>query len=272
MLGSFLIFFREGLEASMIIAIMLSYLRRVGRGQRTREVWYGVVAALAAATGVGIVIYTTVHGYEGTRVQTALEGITYLVAAVVLALMTLWMKAQAHSLGSELREQMEAALDRRSVWGLSLLAFITVGREGLETVIFTIAIGFGQNPWLLLLGAGGGLAAALLVARGIYGAGLRFPMRRFFQVVGTLLTLFGAGILADGVQDMQALGWLPVGQRVLWDSGHVISSGSMAGDLLHGMLGYAQRPTALQAAAYGLYLAVFLVLFWRPARSSAPAR
>lgn len=262
MLASFLIFLREGLESSMIIAIMLSYLRRVGHGERIREVWYGVVAALVLATGMGIVLYVTVRAYDGTRVQTMLEGITYLVAAGVLAMMTLWMKEQSRSLGCELRERMEGALDRRSVWGLALLAFITVGREGLETVIFTIAIGFGQNPWILLLGAGAGLLVALLLARAIYGAGLRFPMRRFFQVVGTLLTLFGAGILANGIEDMQHLGWLPFGRQVLWDSGHVISTRSLVGDLLHGMLGYAQRPSLLQVTVYGTYLAVFLVLFW----------
>src|SRR5260370_8652203 len=140
MLATLVIFLREGVEASMIIAILLAYLDRIGRRAHFRDVFVGVGAALLLATAGGIAAYLTIRSYDGSRVQTIFETVTYLMAATVLTYMTFWMRKHARSLSAELRARTDAALDGRARWGLGLLAFQAVGREGLETGVFTLAI------------------------------------------------------------------------------------------------------------------------------------
>src|SRR5580693_3315200 len=118
----------------MIVAILLAYLDRLGRREHFKDVFLGVGAALLIATGGGVAAYLTIRSYDGSRVQTIFETATFLVAATVLTYMTFWMRAHARSLSAELRARAEAALDGRTRWGLGLLAFQAVGREGLETV------------------------------------------------------------------------------------------------------------------------------------------
>jgi high-affinity iron transporter len=141
-LATLIIFLREGVEASMIVAILLAYLNRTGQRAHFRDVFIGVAAALALAGGGGVAAYETIRSYDGSRVQTIFETATFLVAATVLTYMTFWMRNHARSLSKELRARAEAALDGRARWGLALLAFQAVGREGLETVVFTLAIIF----------------------------------------------------------------------------------------------------------------------------------
>src|SRR5260370_2382933 len=142
MLATLVIFLREGVEASMIIAIMLAYLNRSGRREHFRAVFVGVGAALLLATAGGIAAYLTIRSYDGSRVQTIFETVTYLLAATVLTYMTFWMRKHARSLSKELRARTDAALDGRARWGLSLLAVPAVRREGLETVAVTLGIIF----------------------------------------------------------------------------------------------------------------------------------
>jgi len=141
-LATLVIFLREGVEASMIVAILLAYLNRIGRRDRFRDIFLGVGAALILAAVGGVVAYETIRSYDGSRVQTIFETCTYLVAAAVLTYMTFWMRNHARSLSKELRSRADAAIDGRARWGLGLLAFQAVGREGLETVVFTLAIVF----------------------------------------------------------------------------------------------------------------------------------
>src|SRR6266567_1754753 len=161
MLATLVIFLREGVEASMIIAILLAYLNRIGRREYFRDVFLGVGAALVLATAGGAVAYYTIRSYDGSRAQTIFETVTYLVAAAVLTYMTFWMRKHARSLSKELRARTDAALDGRARWGLGLLAFQAVGREGLETVVFTLAIIFSTSTAGALSGAVVGLAGGL---------------------------------------------------------------------------------------------------------------
>src|SRR5579875_1382220 len=160
MLATLVIFLREGVEASMIVAILLAYLNRIGQREHFRDVFLGVGAALVLAGGGGVAAYLTIRSYDGSRVQTIFETATYLVAAAVLTYMTFWMRDHARSLSSELRKRTDAALDGRARWGLGLLAFQAVGREGLETVVFTLAIVFSRSAARALGGAAIGLAGA----------------------------------------------------------------------------------------------------------------
>ena len=261
MLATLVIFLREGIEASMIVAILLAYLNRIGRREHFRDVFLGVGAALILATAGGAVAYETIRSYDGSRVQTIFETVTYLVAATVLTYMTFWMRKHARSLSKELRARADAALDGRARWGLALLAFQAVGREGLETVVFTLAIIFSTSTAGALGGATIGLAGALVVAFVIYRLGHRLNLSKFFTVIGLLLMVFAAGLLADAVENLQELGWLPVLTTPMWHSARLLSEDSSFGDVLHSFFGYSDAPTPLQLLIYAGYLAIVILAF-----------
>src|SRR6516164_5923634 len=261
MLATLVIFLREGVEASMIVAILLAYLNRIGRREHFRDVFLGVGAALVLATAGGAVAYETISSYDGSRAQTIFETVTYLVAAAVLTYMTFWMRKHARSLSKELRARTDAALDGRARWGLALLAFQAVGREGLETVVFTLAIVFSTSTAGALSGAVIGLACSMVVAFFIYRLGHKLNMSKFFTVIGCLLMVFAAGLLADTVQNLQELGWLRFLGAPMWHTGQILSEDSALGDVLHSFFGYSDSPTPLQLVVYIAYVAIVIAAF-----------
>jgi high-affinity iron transporter len=264
----------------MIVAILLSYLNRIGQRRHFRDVFLGVAAAFVLILGGGVAVYFLIAHYDGSNVQTYFETVTYLVAAVALTYMTFWMQRHARTMSSDLEHRSEVALNGKARFGLGVLAFQAVGREGLETMIFTLAIIFASTKQagtpvhgnLLLLGAVLGLLVALALAFAIYRLGARINLRIFFLVLGILLMIFAAGLLADAVENLQQLGWLPFGQQVLWNTSHVISENSSIGDALHTLLGYADQPTVLQAIVWVGYLAVSTTAFVKMSRRGARRR
>jgi high-affinity iron transporter len=272
---TFVIFLREGIEASMIVAILLAYLQRIGQRRHFRDVFSGVAAALVLTLGGGVAAFFLIRQYEGSNVQTYFETATYLLAAVILTYMTFWMQRHAKGLATELERRSDLALSKGRRWGLGLLAFQAVGREGLETMVFTLAIIFASDRQaaspvhgkLLLLGAALGLAVALSVAFAIFKLGVRLNMRKFFRVLGIVLMVFAAGLLADAVENMQQLHWLRFGGHVLWNTSGTISEASSFGDVLHSLVGYADHPTVLQVLVWFIYLVVSTILFIRLGKS-----
>ena len=174
----------------MIVAILLSYLKRIGQRRHFRDVYWGVAAALLLVIAGGIAAYVFIDEYSGSNVQTYFETTTYLLAAGALTYMTFWMQSHSRTMSAELGRRSEEAINGRARLGIGLLAFQAVGREGLETMVFTLAIIFASSKQAgaplhgnyLLLGAGLGLALALCVAFAIYRLGARLNLRRFFQV------------------------------------------------------------------------------------------
>ena len=169
---------------------------------------------------------------------------------------------------------LEAALDGRARWGIGLLAFQAVGREGLETMVFTLAIVFASSSHGVIVGGAAGLAASLCVAFAIYHFGKRINIAVFFKVIGALLMIFAAGILVDAVQNLQQLGWLPILTHPLWNTTHMLSEDSTLGDIFHSFFGYAEQPTAGQAVVYIVYLTAAIGFFvgGRPSRRPAHGR
>jgi high-affinity iron transporter len=261
MLATLVIFLREGVEASMIVAILLAYLNRIGRRDHFRDVFVGVGAALVLAGAGGVIAYETIRSYDGSRVQTIFETATFLVAATVLTYMTFWMRGHARTLSKELRARTDAALSGRARWGLGLLAFQAVGREGLETVVFTLAIIFSTSTGGALSGASIGLIGALGIAFVIYRLGHRLNLGRFFTVIGLLLMVFAAGLVADAVENLQQLGWLPMLRAPMWHSARLLSESSSFGDVLHSFFGYSDAPTPLQLLLYVGYLAIVVAAY-----------
>lgn len=272
MLGSYLIFFREALEASMICSIMLAYLKQIGRTDRFKDVWFGIGAAILVASIGGYIVYRILRNYDGSILQSEIESITYLIAGIILTYMTFWMQRQGRDMRRRLQEQMSGALSSGTLLTIALIAFVTVGREGLETVIFMIAIAFQTSPLLLTFGAALGVISGLTLSYFIYIAGRKIDLKRFFTVMGSLLMLFAAGLFADAIQNWQTLGWLPSFGHPLWNSSGLLSQSSTLGDILHSFFGYSDSPSLLQSFVYLVYLALMITLFWRGNRRNAKAK
>ena len=261
MAATFVIFLREGIEASMIVAILLAALDRMGQRRYFRDVILGVVAAMVLMLAGGVAAYLTIRNYAGSRAQTIFETVTFLVAASILTYMTFWMRNHAATMSADLRARVGAALDSRTRWSLGLLSFQAVGREGLETTVFTLAIVFATSAHGVIIGGAAGLVVALGVAFAIYHLGKRLNISLFFKVIGVLLIVFAAGLLVDAVENMQALGWLPFLTHPMWNTGHVLSEDSTVGDVFHSFFGYADRPTVGQGIVYVAYVVLTVGAF-----------
>jgi high-affinity iron transporter len=266
---TFVIFLREGVEASMIVAILLSYLDQIGQRRYFRDVFLGVAVAMVLMVVGGVAAYLAIDHYADSTAKTVFETVTYLLAAAVLTYMTFWMQSHSRTMSTDLKRRSDGALEGRTRWGLGLLAFQAVGREGLETMVFTLAIVFAstsQAPTAatghgLLLGAVLGLAVALAIAYAIFKLGKRINMGLFFRVIGIVLMVFAAGLLVDAVENMQQLGWLPFLDHAMWNSSSYLSESSSIGDVFHSLLGYADHPTVLQAIVWVTYLGVATTAF-----------
>jgi len=274
MAGSFLIFLREGIEGSIICAILLTYLAAGGRRDLFRWVLAGAGVAVAVSALVGGGLYLTVKSsFVGSQQQTWFETATFGLAVVVLTYMTFWMKRHARRLSVDLRSRADAAVAAGSALALFMAALVTVGREALETSIFMVAIAFQNTAVHLVVGAAGGLLVALATAVGIYRMGLKVNIARYFTVVGAALMVVAAGLLANMVENLQSLDVLPGADFHIWNTGGMIADSSLLGDILHGLLGYAASPTALQLMTYIIFLAVGLTAFLRrPKTRRAPWR
>ena len=263
MVTTFVLFLRDGLEAALVIGMLLVALRQIGRASQMRAVWIGAALAILASLAGGIVIYDTIHEYEGTSFAAVFETITYLVAVVLLTSVTFWVQRHSRTLKSEITAKASAA---GSGLALGLLAFTTVGREAVETAVFTLATAFEGDTLLVVLGAALGLLAAIGLCVLIYRLGYRLDFRVFFRIMGILLIFFAAGLLGGAVHEMQELGWLPLAEAHLWDLRTTLSNEGAIGGLLHSLFGYSDHPTVLQVVAYLSYLLVAGGIFLRATR------
>jgi len=265
-LGSFLIFAREGIEGTLICAILLAILSAAGRRDLFRWVLGGAAAAALLAAVAGVVLWIVSRdAFVGSTAQEWFEAVVFLVAVAVLTYMTFWMRRHSRTIGRELRRRADGALRGGSGMALALIAFVTVGREAVETVIFLIAIAYQSSPAQLGIGAALGLAVALAFSIAMYRLGMRLNIGRIFAVVGSLLMVVAAGLLANAVQNLQQLGVLP-GSHALWDASRVLPDSSGIGDVLHGLFGYSAAPTVMQLVAWLAFLVAGLTLFLRPQR------
>ncbi len=258
---SLLITSREGLEAGLILAIVLSYLARTDQRRHWRPVWLGATAAFAASLALGGILELTATSLSGAALE-AFEGSAMLFAVAVLTGMIFWMKRQAATIGRELRARVDAALRTGSGLALGLLAFTAVGREGLETVLFLFAgSGTADDAFVYWLGAGAGLAIAGAIAYLVYAGSARLPLAAFFNITGALLMVLAAGLLANGLKELHEIGAVPnLGPR-LWDTYHIIADNSDFGRFLSTIFGYDSSPFLGQVIAYGAYLAPTLAFF-----------
>lgn len=271
--GSGLIGLREGLEAGIVVMILVAFLVKSERRDALRWVWLGVGTAVAMVAATFAIIHLGTTTLTGLAAEVA-AGLASLVAVVIVTAMVLWMRTASRSISGDLRAGMEKALLAGPAAVLTL-SFFAVGREGLETAL--LMVGYAENTagsaWPLVgLLLGLGVAAVLTVL--MYLGAIRIDMARFFRYTGVFLVVVAAGILAYGLRALQIGGVLPGGSTLAFDASAHYDAGSWYGTVLAGILNLRPDPTILQAVAWVSYLAVVLSLFLRPvapARTAEPA-
>ena len=269
MLASFLITLREGLEAALIVGIVLGVLRKLGHTDRSRAVWAGVLAAVGVSVAAGLALNALGVAFEG-RGEEIFEGMAMLLAAGVLTWMIFWMRRQGRQIQAELESDVRRATATGNVWALFSLAFVAVVREGIETVLFLTAAAFSATPAQTLIGGTVGLVVAVALGWLMFAAGKRLDVRAFFRVTSVLLILFAAGLAAHGVHELQEAGVLPIIIEHVWDINSILDENSTVGSILKALFGYNGNPSLLETvsyAAYYLVIGVVIGLEQRVARS-----
>lgn len=267
MVAAALIALREGLEAALIVGIVLGYLRKIGYLEGRKSVWLGVFAAVLASLGVALTIQLVGMELEG-RAEGIFEGATMFLAVGVLTWMIFWMRYQARLIKTSLEQDVQQAVETGTRWGLMLVAFIAVFREGVETALFLSAAAFASDGQGTLIGAALGLTAAILIGFLIYASTARLNIRLFFNITSVLLLLFAAGLLANGIHEFQEAGVIPTVNGQLWDTNNLLDENSSLGQMLKAVVGYNGNPSLVEVVAYfGYWIAVLLGLrLWMESR------
>ncbi|MDN5930307.1 MAG: FTR1 family protein [Pseudonocardia sp.] len=270
MLGNLLIGLREGLEAALVVSILIAFLVRTDRRSALPKVWLGVGIAVAVSVGVTLVLTLTQQSLT-FEAQETFGGVLSIVAVGFVTWMIFWMRRVGRSISAELRGRMEDALAMGS-GAVVVMAALAVGREGLETAVFFFAAaqaaGETTEP---LIGFLSGIAIAIVIAYLIYRGAVTLNMGRFFSVTGALLIFVAAGILAYGVHDLQEAGILPGLDTLAFDVSAAVPPDSWYGVLLKGIFNFSPQTTVLEAIVWVAYVAVVLTLFLRPARAVVTA-
>ena len=263
MVAAFFVTLREGLEAALIVGIIVAYLVKTDRRDALRWVAIGVAAALALALVVGIAVVALV-GRMPLVVQETFEGLAAIFAVVVLTWMLFWMRRQGRAMKGELELGVNAALERGSAIALIALAFMAVLREGLETVLFLLAVlGSTGDVATAMLFAVLGLVVAVAIGVAIFALGVRIDLRRFFTLTGFVLIFVAAGLCAYAVHELTGAGWLPL-TPVAFDLTTWLPETGPVGSVVAGLFGYRSAPTWSELIAYFGYLVPVLVLFLAP--------
>jgi len=264
-----LIGLREGLEAAIVVIILVAFLVKTERTSSLRWVWTGVGAAVALSIGVGAGLHYGTSELSFTAQETV-GGVSSIVAVAFVTAMILWMRTAARSMSGQLKAGMETALQTGPV-AVAVLAFFAVGREGLETAVFFFSSvqaagdgGTGQP----LIGFIVGILAAVLLGLLIYRGAVRINLSRFFTITGVLLVFVAAGILAYGMHDLQEAGILPGVNTLAFDVSAAVPPDSAYGTVLKGIFNFSPATTVLQAVVWVLYVGTVLTLFLRPQRPS----
>lgn len=265
MLANYLIGLREGLEASLVVGILVAYLVRTGNRHRLGAIWLGVGLAVALSLGFGALL-TYTSAQLSFRAQEAFGGILSIVAVAFVTWMVFWMKRAARNLKGELHGRLDAAL-AVGAGALAATAFIAVAREGLETALFLwTAVKSTGETTAPLLGASLGLATAVVLGYLLYRGALRLNLATFFRWTGIALIVVAAGVLAYGVHDLQEAGLLPGLDNLAFDVSGVIVPGTVLATLLKGVLNISPAMTVLEVAAWLAYLVPTMWLYLRDPR------
>ena len=264
--AAFVVALREGIEAALIVSILLAYVRQIRRTDTAHLIWWGTGLAVLLSIAIGTVIFAVGAEFEG-EAEEVFEGLATLVAVGVLTWMIFWMRRQGGRIRSELQDKVDSALVAGGA-ALALLAFVAVLREGIETALFIFAAAQGTavegSVAGQLVGATLGLLVAVVLGVLLYRGGIRLNLRTFFRVTGAILLVVAAGLLAYSLHELQEAGWIPFLEGTAFDISGTLPDDEGVGGILRGLLGYQADPTWLEVVAWLGYLAIVGFFFLRP--------
>jgi len=276
-LANFLIGLREGLEAALVVSILVAYLVKTDRRHLLPRIWLGV--ALAVGLSVAITLGLGVQSRQFTfKTQELIGGTLSIVAVCFVTWMIFWMARAARTIGTQLRGSIDAAAEGKR-WSLTLIAFLAVGREGLETALILwtstraaigrdIAPSAEQTAEPLLAGLAG-ILTAVVIGYLVYRGALTINLSKFFTWTGAFLILVAAGVLAYGVHDLQEADFLPGLNNLAFDVSETVDPSSWYGTLLKGIFNFSPASTKLEVAVWATYVVVVGLLFLRSVRRRA---
>ena len=268
MFANYLIGLREGLEAALVVSILVAYLVKTDRRYLLPRVWAGVALAVAISLAFGAALTFGPRGLT-FEAQEMIGGCLSIIAVAFVTWMIFWMARAARGLGGELRGQIDEAAEGTR-WSLVIVASLAVGREGLETALFLWAatkagtresVGTITPTWEPLLGAALGIATAVVLGYLIYRGAISINLSKFFTWTGAFLILVAAGVLAYGVHDLQEAGVLPGLNNLAFDVSDTIDLNSWYGTLLKGIFNFSPATTKLELAAWLLDAIPVMTLF-----------
>lgn len=271
MLASFLIGLREGMEAALVVGILVAYLVRTGRRSHLGAVWAGVGAAVALSATVGAILTFGPAGM-GEEAEETLAGVLSILAVGLVTWMVFWMARAARHLRRGLEQRLDGALATGRV-AVVAVAFLAVAREGVETALFLWAGAGATAGTSPALGAGLGLAAAVVLGWAVYKGAVRLDLRAFFAWTGLSLVVIAAGVLAYGVHELQEVGLVPWGTATAYDASGVVAPDSTLGVVLRGLVSYSAAPTWAAVVVWWAYVGVVATAYARSVwhRTTAPA-
>ncbi len=262
MFSNFLIGLREGLEAALVVGILVAYLVKIDRREALVPIWFGVGAAIAISLGFGAVLTFTSQSLS-FKAQELFGGVMSIIAVGFVTWMVFWMRRAAKSMKAELHGRVDAAL-AMGTGALVVTAFIAVAREGLETALFlwtnAEATDSSSQP---LIGAILGLAVAVVLGYLIYRRAIAIDLSRFFTWTGLGLIVVAAGVLAYGIHDLYEAGIITFGTSNAWDITSWYSASSWYGTLFKGVFNFSPNPTVLEVIVWWLYLVPTVYFFSR---------
>lgn len=267
---------REGVEAALIVSIVLAYLAKTGNARHFGRIWMGAGGAIVVSVVVGIAIFRAAGGLEEPAEQ-VFEGSAMLLAAAVVTWMLFWMRRQAATVKGELQRAVDRVLTEGSLWGLAVLAFTAVIREGVETALFlsaqatAAAQAADTGAASVLVGALVGLAGAVVIGWGFYRGARLVNLQSFFRWTGIALIFIAAGLLSHAVHEFIEIGVITVGTATAYDLSGVLSHEEGIGQFLRAIFGYSATPEWATLLVHLGYLAIVLVLYLRPV-TPQPAR
>lgn len=276
MINGLLIGLREGVEASLVVGIVVAYLVRTGNREHLPKVWAGTIAAIAAAVLLGLALYITV-GELGTPYEQIFEGTTMLLATGIVTWMLFWMRGQARAMRGHLEAQLARALGSGGAWGLAVLAFTSVIREGIECSLFV----FGQITAVtgaqgaegaqgVLVGTIIGLVIAAGIGYAIYRGSRRIDLRAFFTWTGLALVFVAAGLVSRAVHEFVEVGVIRLGTQSAFNVSGVLSQDQGLGSLLRAVFGYSSQPEVVTLVVYLAYVVAVVALYLAPQRPARP--
>ncbi len=278
MIPTLVIGLREGLEASLIVGIIASFLAKNNRRDALRATWIGVGAAVILCLAIGIALVTLSRELPQQQ-QEGLETVVGAFAVIMVTFMIAWMSKHARSMKRELEGAAAAALKNGSATALVVMAFLAVLREGFETAVFLVSvIQESSSAGTASAGAFIGIIIAVVIGYGIYRGGVHLNLARFFKITGLVLVLVAAGLTMTVFHTAHEAGWINAGQGTALDLTWLVRPGTILASLLTGVLGLQPKPTTLETIAWILYAVPMLAyVAWprpgrpRPAVTTAPA-